>query len=321
MYRLSIQHPSFYQGRQKHKRHYFEGWYFKQVTADGSTTVALIPGVSYTPTDAHAFIQVLISPTHDMHYVRFPIEQFVYALDDFSFSIGANQFSTKGVRLAIETDELSLHGHLEFGPFTPIRSSWLSPTIMGPLAYLPAMECIHGIVSMHHDVTGHLTYQGQRIEFQPGSGYIEKDWGRSFPSAYTWIHSNHFDHKTVSLVASVATIPYLGLRFTGFFVNLHINEQEYRFATYTGARMKRVEATAHQRTFEFRQGRLRLVVIAHLVENRSSRLAAPKDGAMTKGIKEGLTGEVEIQLYKNNALLYHGTGRYAGIEFVDQLLD
>lgn len=29
MYRLSISHPAYYQGRQRHLTNYFEGWYVK----------------------------------------------------------------------------------------------------------------------------------------------------------------------------------------------------------------------------------------------------------------------------------------------------
>lgn len=120
------------------------------MTADGSRTLAIIPGVSYTPLDRHAFIQVIVNPEQQAYYIRFPIEQFSYAIDDFSIAIGVNTFSVQGIHLGIPTDELSLEGDLAFEMFTPLRSTWWSPTIMGLLAYLPRMKCIHGIVSMKH---------------------------------------------------------------------------------------------------------------------------------------------------------------------------
>lgn len=47
-----------FQGHLK-KKHYFEGWYFKQVTGDLLYTVAIIPGISIVKNDPHAFIQVM----------------------------------------------------------------------------------------------------------------------------------------------------------------------------------------------------------------------------------------------------------------------
>lgn len=321
MYKLSITHPSYFQGRHRKLTRYFEGWYIKQVTLDGSRTIALIPGISYTPEDRHAFIQVIISPQQEAHYIRFPISSFSYADDAFSITIGSNTFSSSGVHLDIQTDELQLKGDLAFGTFSGLHRSMFNPTIMGPLAYLPAMECIHGIVSMRHNVTGEIHYNEESIVFEQGTGYIEKDWGRSFPESYTWMHSNHFANPQASLVASIAKIPYLGLRFEGFFVNLQIDQHEYRFATYTGARFKRLHAATNEQIVEVRQGRYRLRLHAHIDTSRSARLAAPKDGAMTKGIKEGLIGFIDVMLTKGQTILFEDRGTQAGIEFVDSLLD
>ncbi|QII81181.1 hypothetical protein G7057_00970 [Jeotgalibaca arthritidis] len=45
-----------------------------------------------------------------------------------------------------------------------------------------------------------------------GKGYIEKDWGRSFPKNYIWIQSNHFNDNQRSLFFSYAHIPYRRLK-------------------------------------------------------------------------------------------------------------
>ncbi|MEZ4893124.1 MAG: tocopherol cyclase family protein [Saprospiraceae bacterium] len=37
-----------------------------------------------------------------------------------------------------------------------------------------------------------LTINGEELDFTGGKGYMEKDWGRSFPSAYFWMQTNHF---------------------------------------------------------------------------------------------------------------------------------
>ena len=81
--------------------------------------------------------------------------------------------------LQIERDELSLHGTVRCGPFTPLRSD-----IMGPFRFLPTMECAHGILSMAHPLEDSVTLNGKTLDFSGGVGYIETDRGRSFPDCY-----------------------------------------------------------------------------------------------------------------------------------------
>ena len=57
---------------------------------------------------------------------------------------------------------------------------------MGPFRFLPGMECSHGVISMGHALEGTLTLNGAVLDFAGGTGYVETDRGRSFPSAYLW---------------------------------------------------------------------------------------------------------------------------------------
>jgi hypothetical protein len=54
---------------------------------------------------------------------------------------------------------------------------------MGWYSFIPFMECKHGIVSANHKIKGKITVNNQIIDFDEGQGYIEKDWGTSFPEA------------------------------------------------------------------------------------------------------------------------------------------
>lgn len=56
-----------------------------------------------------------------------------------------------------------------------------SPGIMGWYAWVPTMECYHGVVSLDHAISGKLMIEDQAHDFNGGRGYIEKDWGKSFP--------------------------------------------------------------------------------------------------------------------------------------------
>lgn len=45
---------------------------------------------------------------------------------------------------------------------------------MGPFAFVPFMECYHGIVSMDHIIQGELEIDGATVDFSNGRGYMEK---------------------------------------------------------------------------------------------------------------------------------------------------
>ena len=91
---------------------------------------------------------------------------------------------------------------------------------MGWYAWMPFMECYHGSSRSGHGLSGSLELDGEELNFDGGRGYIEKDWGQAFPSGYVWMHSNHFADPSVSLMASVAIIPWLRGSFQGLLIGL-----------------------------------------------------------------------------------------------------
>ena len=93
---------------------------------------------------------------------------------------------------------------------------------MGWYSYVPTMECFHGILSMDHELNGHLQINDLAIQFDGGRGYMEKDWGRNFPQNWIWAQSNKFEIPGLSISASLATIPWRGITFPGFIVGLSL---------------------------------------------------------------------------------------------------
>ena len=51
---------------------------------------------------------------------------------------------------------------------------------MGWFAWVPRMECYHGVLGFDHAVQGHIAVDGNTLDFNDGRGYIEKDWGYAF---------------------------------------------------------------------------------------------------------------------------------------------
>ena len=311
-------HPEIYQGFHQ-RNHYFEGWYFKHVTADQTFSLALIPGISLSKKDPHAFIQAFIvhhgeKPSLTYHDFRFQQEGFIADKKDFHVSIGGNEFSKDHVKLAINQQGIHLQGELQYSGLTPLNQGLLNPSIMGPFAYLPAMECYHGVLSLNHRIDGSIEYQGKPYVFDQGKGYLEKDWGRSFPENYVWIQGNHFHEKDASFFFSYAKIPYLGMKFLGLICHVYVQGKHYRFATYNGASVVEEVLTKTTARYVLKKGNMRLTIDAAV--DHVAELASPKDGTMDHVIKEGLSGQVSIVLKKKNQELFKGQSSSAGIEIM-----
>jgi hypothetical protein len=318
-----VRNAMLFQGRNKNKR-YFEGWYFKQVSADAKCTISVIPGIAKDVGDPHAFIQTIINREVNgegqitTHYHKFPTRDFIFADEPFSLHIGNNTFSELGIELDLADDSYSLKGKILFSKLTKIKTSALSPNSMGYFGYLPFMECYHGIVSMNHYLTGTLVLNEENIDFDSGKGYIEKDWGTSFPTAYIWIQSNNFEHKDASVMCSIANIPFIGLSFEGFICNVSLGDQEYRFANYNHSKILKSERTDNTVFVTITNKDMKLEVSAKMQEGGT--LKAPKNGAMLHTIKEGLNGVVSVKLIKNSGeVLFEGVGNPCGIELVKSL--
>lgn len=294
MWLRRIKTPILYQGINKWKN-YFEGWYFKQVSEDGRTVISIIPGISLGENDPHCFIQVITTRESEdnlknsslmTEYFRFRLDEFKYLDDPFSIEIRENIFSETGVSLLLESETIKIEGQINFGPLLGIVKNLRQPGIMGFFGYIPNMECFHEIISMSHFLEGTLELNGEKIQFENGKGYIEKDWGISFPKSYLWIQSNHFDGTDAAFMCSVAHIPFLVGSFKGFICNLCLDGTEYRFAIYNGSRLELLEFSSSYTRLILRRRGLVLKIEASM--ELGGLLKSPHLGAMSCQIKEGL---------------------------------
>ena len=310
-------YPDRYQGLGK-SRSYFEGWYYKVVSADESKALAFIPGIAM---DAHGkkqvFVQVLDGKRRTAVYHKFDASAFKSMSEKFDLTIGQNHFSNESLTL----DLPEVTGKLTFSERTPWPNSFLSPGIMGPYSFVPKMECYHGILSMDHRIDGSLWMNGTPIDFTNGRGYMEKDWGKSFPSAYFWMQTNHFSQPGISLKASVAKIPWLGKSFIGFIAGVWLHDRLIQFTTYNGSKLVLSHADQNDVRLVMENRGYLLEIVAH--REKSTLLASPISGLMDGRIEESMTSLIDVKLTdkKRGNLLVSDTGRNAGLEVAGTFKD
>lgn len=305
----------FYHGNQK-QTVFFEGWYLKH-QVDGQV-YAFIPGISIEKDgQKNPFIQIIND--HSSHTIFFRPEEFFAETDRFFVRIGDNLFSEEKMVLAIEDEkeELHIHGTIYYQPFRPLEKNRYSPSIMGPFSYAGFLECYHGILSLGHELSGQLSWNGQEIDFSSGKGYIEKDWGTSFPKNYLWVQSNVFPSTDASFFFSLADIPFLGFEFLGLIAVLAVNGRQYRLATYHGGKAARIEKSGDQLIIEITQKELTLQVA--VTGTAGKPLLAPTNGGMNRIIRENANAKVTVTLLENETILFSETGQYAGFEEVGKV--
>ncbi|NLP34140.1 MAG: hypothetical protein GX359_02975 [Clostridiales bacterium] len=304
-------YPEIFQGKYK-KKNYFEGWYFKIIDSTTEHALVIIPGISINQEDSHAFVQIMYRG-EQVDYIRYKISDFWYSENRFEIMVGDNYFSRYQISLDLQGRKISIKGKLRFSNPITFPKTWYHPGIMGPFSYLPFMECYHGVVNIHHDIYGVLDINGKILDFQGGFGYIEKDWGRSFPKNWIWFQSNHFPAGKTTVMFSVANIPFLGTSFTGFLAIFRYDDHVLLFTTYTGARIGKLYWDDKSLFVSIQDLRFRLEM--HVIYSDGGVLKAPLNGKMARTIKESIDSTVGVRLLtRRGKLLYVGTGTNTGFE-------
>ncbi len=301
--------PARYHGKPS-SRPYFEGWYFKQSCKDG--VFVAIPGV-FRGADSSkdfAFIQLIFGSPPKSYFLPYPIGEFSCHPRRLELCIGGNCFSDQEVNLSMP--EIGLTAELHYKSHIPLKTNFVSPSIMGPFSYLPKMQCNHGIISLWHCVSGNVCYQEQRLLFDDADGYIEKDWGEEFPESWIWLQCGGGQD---AFVCAVARIPIKKIRFTGLIAVLNVRGRQLRFATYNGGKVIGISRGDDSLTVELRKNNYRLCVIARSASFGS--LMAPSKDGMNREIQESVNCICDISLCCGTETIYSGHFEHGGLEMLN----
>ncbi len=308
---MNIWRPQNFHGM--NKNHFFEGWYFKNTSSQRDYVFAVIPGVSIGD-DSHAFIQIIDNMNFSDYY-RFKFEDFKFSKKPFWISIGENYFSLKGFSIKLDY----IFAELKFKELTPWPVTIFSPGAMGYYGFFNFLECYHGILSFTHEIKGKVIVKGKNVEFNEGNGYIEKDWGRSFPKSWIWASSNNFENEKASFTLSIANVPFGRNYFVGFIIGLYLNGKIYRFTTYNGSKIEDLQIKENTMILKTKKGDQSIDV--KILKKDGDILLSPQNGNMQGRIKESLNSEIEITLKSKGSTIFKGIGINAGLEINGDILE
>lgn len=344
---LTIFHPEGYHGPESwtssgsKQSGFFEGWYFKLVSQSGRTVVA-IPGVIYgqglkDESGGFAFVMVA-DPTSSntsqrLKIHRYPAEALQARPDGeaWGLKVGPHSFSSNVVELNIQSEDQNIIGKVDMFNISAWPASSLLPDVMGWFAWLPGMECRHGVISLHSEMRGHFVANGETINMNGGVAYAEKDWGSNFPKTWVWMQASHFANhankaQKATLMLSIASIPFPSdkfnlFRFRGFLGGLWLPSHGglFRFATYTGAQVEKLVTSNNQSRVEveLRSAQYHLAVTAEGSRPDAVLLHGPTPGGEFKPfVHEMLDAKITARLTRRSdgALLFEGQSAYGGLE-------
>jgi len=316
---MRVFRPWAFQGSLKRKN-YFEGWYFKHVSADRKQVWSFIPGISLSRENSHAFIQVINGISGDTQVHEYKLSEFSGSTKDLDVMLGGSRFGTGGISLEIRNNSHEISGEINYSSADLYPSSLFNPGIMGWYSFVPFMECKHGVVSMQHKLSGALEIDKKTVDFDGGTGYIEKDWGSSFPESWIWLHCNTFNNSRSSFTFSVAKIPWLGTYFIGFISYLRLEDRMINLSTWSGASIEKLVYKDNKLTLRLSNKKYLLEIEA--LNNQAGQLKAPVKGSMDRIIKETVDASVDLRLSdRSGHVLFHDKGTRAGMELIDKILE
>lgn len=294
------------------KNTFFEGWYVKH--QNETNTFAIIPAFHVDKNGTKKVTLQIITETFS-HVFSFPANALKVAKHRFYVRIkdadGTVILCEKGLKIHCIKEKMKIQGTILYQPFTRLSSD-----IMGPFHWVPFMQCNHGIVSLAHCLSGMIEINDKKMDFNHGIGYIEKDWGNSFPKNYVWTQCSWFKEQNNCVMMAVADIPILGQKkkpiicFTGCICSIWYKGRQYRFATYQGAKV----ISCTEREIIIKQGKYQLS--ARLLEGKRFPLRAPEQGSMTRSIHECPSCTVHYTFSENKKTIFNFISRMAGFETV-----
>lgn len=307
-----MKNPKLFQGEEyiKNNDYYFEGWYFKN--SSNNNGISFIPGISINYNEKKAFIQVITNESS--YFINYDISEFMYSFNPFYIKIGKNYFSQEEIKIDLydQSKEIEINGTLKYSNTKNIKTNCINPNIMGPFSYVPNMECNHAIISMKNNIEGTIKINNKNYNFNNANGYIEKDWGTSFPKSYIWCQGNSFEKSDASFMLSIAEVPLRMITFKGLICVFIIGNKEYKFTTYNNSKIVKCDITNKNINIIIKKGKYKLNIYSRL--ERGQKLFAPKNGQMTSNVFENILANIKLTLTKRDTVIFSDSSNNCGIE-------
>lgn len=295
-------------------RAYFEGWYIRLSSDKHDWNCSLIPGIAIDPGgEPHAFLQ-FIESSGTSHYMAYPRESFSLDSNKLRIEFEGNVISEDEIKIDLSKRGLNLQIDIKGCDMPKFSERFHSLNVMGILSKFPQLPCYHHLIHMDLPVSGYIQWSGKKYSFNGGSAYMEKDWGRSFPSTWHWIQSSSFEANTGVLSAVASYVPCGKIKVPAGMAALQIDGEQYFWSSAWGHTWHYSESNSSP-YYRFSNGKNTLEIIVR--PGVTAPLIAPIKGAMERTVYESINSGIRLQVTdQRGKLLHESSSKSAGYERV-----
>ena len=309
-------HPEFFQSRKNHRK-YFENWLFKLVSEDRNSVLVIIP-VMELGSNQRCYVQFLNGITGETCVAYYDLSELITSKYEMDFSFGENSFSEKGINISVDQKGLKGSGNIRFSEFMKYPSKGLRRNLMEYFSFLPFQHIYYAIISMQHKINGSVSINGQTLNFDNGTGFIEKTWGKYYPESWLYVGCNTFTLPDTFFVMTASTI---NLVFTKMLSNIgyfYHKGELINVSFYTKARFTKFDHQGKVLFFEITKEKHRIEI--SLIPRNKGKIKIPS-ATDNRYVSESADSTLHLNYFVNNELILSTEGEHAEFDFVESLTE
>ena len=284
---------------------FFEGWFQKVYSKAHKASFILIYGyATHNSDDAFGFLQILI-PNQTPEIIYFPKNEVSCDIEKHIIRMGKNLLTTELIR--IEINGLSIELNMKnTDPFRTFKNS------MGYTYFIPNLPCYHSVLNSAQSVSGEIQHKGVRYTLNHEIGYLEKNWGTTFPESYFWVHAVDPNNPAISLLFSRAKIVWLGKTYIKHVGYLRFDGQQIELRALKNVTVSNSNISPENRIVQIRSASAQLDLT--LEYGREVLFKGPKDGALSRMIAHQTDANIKVSLtYENRSQQFQLVGNFEDI--------
>jgi len=289
------------------KINYFEGWFQKVYSPQLNTTFIVIYGFATGDERKEiGFIQLCV-PNQKIILLTFDKNEVVCHKKKHHVRFGNHVLSEKEIK--IQTDEILIDlviSHKQ--ERNKVKNS------MGNFYLVPNLPCYHAIVNDNQLINGTIQFQNEHYHLMNASGYLEKNWGKSFPEKYIWLHAFDPGNFENQLLFSKADIRWSGNTFTKHLGFIRINGEYFDLRKLKNCKITISKPDPTNQLIVIRSTTLDIELNVNF--NKKVVFKGPENGQLNRPIEHFNDVSIEVKTShksKKNTLLL--TGNFENINY------
>lgn len=305
---LSIHKPSSLQGNFDRNK-YFEGWFHKIYSSKYKASFIVIYGYATgNSTNKFGFIQVHI-PNQQVLIMYFDKNEIFCDPNQHVIRMGAHVLTTH--KIDINTNEIGIQ--LDLTNNQPIRTFKNS---MGYNYVIPNLPCYHAILNKSHTISGEIRAGDTSFVMGKDMGYLEKNWGTSFPDNYIWLHAVDPTNTEVNLLFSQAEIKWMGGTFLRHLGYLNFENECIDFRQFKNSEVSSTFVGSEKQLIRFSSKLIELEI--SIVLGGQVLFKGPEDGALRRDIVHYTDAFMEVKLKRNaETTVFRLVGNYENVQITN----